>query len=71
MNHLGQGDDGHIATLANHFGFAKGDRVEFLRHLALQRIELFVLEENHRIIVADRFDQESFGVIGRGRYDTL
>ena len=35
------------------------------------RIEILVLAEDHRVVVADRLDEQSLGVVGVGRTDDL
>ena len=52
-------------------GLAEGDLVTLLRHEGIGRVEQAMLDENHRIVVADRGDQAALGVVGVGRRDDL
>ena len=49
------------------FGLAERDGVGLVRHLALHVVHRLVLEEDHRVVVADRLDQQPLGVVGVGR----
>jgi hypothetical protein len=50
--------------------YAERDRGGLFGHrLGLAEIEQLVLEEDHRVVVADRGDQQALGVVGRGGRD--
>jgi hypothetical protein len=53
-----------VVALADQVGLPEGDRVALLRDLALCGVEHLVLEEDHRVVVADGADQQALGVIG-------
>ena len=50
---------------------ADGDRLDFLRHVALDRVERPVLEEDDGIVVVDRRPEQSAYVFRRRREDHL
>ena len=67
MDHGGVGDDGEVAAFADDICFADGDDVVIGGDFAFDAaIEIFVLEENAGIVVADGGFDEAFGVVGRG-----
>ena len=61
-----------LAPLAPDLGPAQRHRVVPRRHLAADRaVHLLVLEEQHRVVVADRGPEQALGVVGRRRDDDL
>ena len=71
LHHAPERDDRHVVALAHDVGLAERDRVRLLGHVALERVEHLVLEEDHRVVVADRLDQQALGVVGVRRHDDL
>src|SRR5271166_3807676 len=70
MNHRRISNDAEVAAFANKVGFADGDDVIFGGDFALDAaVEIFVLEENAGIVVADGGFDEALGVVGRGGAD--
>src|SRR5271157_4933573 len=70
MNHRRISNDAEVAAFANKVGFADGDDVIFGGDFALDAaVEIFVLEENAGVVVADGGFDEAFGVVGRGGAD--
>src|SRR3954454_12233929 len=70
-HHPPERDDRHVAALADDVRLGERDRVRLLRHVALDRVEGLVLEEDDRVVVADRLDQEALGVVRVRRHDDL
>ena len=50
---------------------AEGDVVALLRHRPLLEVQHAVLDEHHRVVVADGGDQAALGVVRRGRRHDL
>ena len=72
MDHPPVGDDRKVRTLPADPGLAQGSGVVLRRQLFLDRaVEVLVLQEDHRIVVADRRLDQALGVVGRGRLDDL
>ena len=70
MDHRRVGDDAEVAAFANDVGFADGDDVIFGGDFAFDAaVEIFVLEEDAGIVVADGGFDQAFGVVGRGGAD--
>ena len=71
MHHGRVSDDGQVAPRAADDGLAQRHGVfAALRKLFLDApVEEFVLEEKHRVIVADGRFQQALGVVGGGRTD--
>ena len=70
-NHPAVGDDGEILALAHDVRLADGDFVGLFRHHAAVGQRHLVHHREHRIVVPRRGDQETLGVIGRGRRNDL
>src|SRR5262252_440346 len=67
-NHRGERDDRRVRARAQDLGFSERLDVLAVGHLALVREQALVLEEHHRIRVADRRGEQSLRVGGsRGR----
>ncbi len=66
VGHLEDADDRHVGALTAHHRFAEAQHVVALGHLAADAVEALVLDEDHRVVVADRRLQQRLGV-GRGR----
>ena len=64
LHHAAEGDDGDVVALAGHVGLAEGDRIGLVRDLLLHVVQGLVLEEDHRVVVADRLDQQALGLVG-------
>ena len=71
MDHIGRRHDGDVLAFALDIGLAKGDGVIPFRDLPFHGIKHFVFKENHRVVVANRFDQKPLGIIGRAGHDHL
>ena len=66
MNHPAVGDDRDVGSFATDVGLADGNGVVLGGQFLLDRaVEVFVLEVNHRVVVADRRLDQALGVIGR------
>ena len=61
------GDDGDVFALAVQPADPELERLDLLRHLALDRVEQPVLEEEHRVVVVDRAPEQVACVDRRGR----
>src|SRR5438309_58293 len=62
VHHAHIGDDRHVPSLPAHDRLAEGNReVWVVGNLALDRVERLGLDEDHRVIVADRRLQEPLG----------
>src|SRR5271168_1984397 len=60
-------DDGQVLSLAAHDSFAQRHGVIALWKLFLDAaVKKFVLEEQHRVVVANGGFKQPFGVVGRG-----
>jgi hypothetical protein len=70
LHHAAVGDDGHVVAFA-HVGLAEGHGVALFRHLAFHGVEQLVLQEDHRVVVADRLDQQALGVVGVDGHTTF
>lgn len=71
VDHAAVGHQGDVVAVAEEVRLAEGYAVQLLGYLALHRIEQLVLAEDHRVVVADRLDQQALGVVGRRRADHL
>ena len=71
MHHQPVGDDADRTPFAHDRGFAEWNRVRGLGHLAFETVEVLVLAEDHRVVVADALDQQPLGVVRRARADDL
>ena len=62
-----------VTSLARalHFGLAERHDVLAVRHVALHVVEHLALDENDRVVVADRALEQPLGVGRRGRRDDL
>src|SRR6267154_2721919 len=70
MNHRGISNDAEVAAFADYVRFADGDDVIFCGDFALDAaVEIFVLEEDAGIVVADGGFDQTFGVVRRGGAD--
>ena len=58
-------DDRHVGALAMDARLPERDRLELVRHLALDRIERAVLEEDDGVVVVDRRPEQAAHVLGR------
>ena len=58
-------------ALAHDVRLAEGNGVGLLGHLALEAVQVLVLAEDHRVVVADRLDQQALGVVGVARAHDL
>src|SRR6266850_6538785 len=65
------GHDREIGPCALHVGLAERDQVLARRHLTFRAVEELVLEEDDRVVVADRGCEETFRVGGRRRHHDL
>ena len=65
VHHPAERHDGDVVALAGDVGLAERDRVGLVRDLDSSSSYMrLVLEEDHRIVVADRLDQEALGLVG-------
>ena len=64
-------DDRHVAPLAAHRGLADRDHVLALRDVAVLQRQQVVVEEDHRVVVADRRGHQALRVRGRRGNDDL
>ena len=76
MDHQEVGHDGRVSAWPQHFGLAERDKVfllgnhtqdlkpAFLFPRTLAAVEEFVLEEDHRVVIADSGLEEALGIIG-------
>src|SRR6266404_5991434 len=72
MHHCRVGNNGDVLTFAAHGGFADRHGVIAGGNFSLDAaVEKFVLEEEHRVIVAHRGLQQALGIVGRRRIDHL
>ena len=69
MHHQRERDHGHVAAFTDDARFSKLDRAVALGHAAFHREHFAVFEEKHGIIAAQRGDEQSLRVGGRGRHD--
>src|SRR5580704_14131110 len=68
MDHGCVRDYAQVAAFADDVRFTDGDDVSFGGHFDFDAaVEIFVLEENAGIVVADGGFDQAFGVVGRGR----
>ena len=67
MHHGGISDDAKVMTFADNARLAQGYNVIVSGNFILNSpIKIFVLEENNRIVIADRRLDQAFGVVGAG-----
>ena len=72
VRHQPVGDDRDLRARVGDLGLAERDRVVGVGDVAADRaVHLLVLEEQHRVVVADRRAQQAAGVVRRGRHDDL
>ena len=71
MHHAGERHDRHVVAVAHDVGLAERDRIGLVRHLGAQIVHQLVFAEDHRVVVADRLDQQTLGVIGIRRHDAF
>jgi hypothetical protein len=64
-------DHGHVFALTVDPRLAELDRLDLVRHLALEPVERPVLEEEHRVVVVDRAPEEPTHILGRRGEDDL
>src|SRR5439155_20828616 len=76
VDHQEVSHDGRVSAWSQHFGLAERDEVfllwnhtqylkpAFLLPRALAAVEQFVLEEDHRVVIADSGLEEALGIIG-------
>ncbi len=64
-------DHRHVGALADRARLAERDRLELVRHLALDRVEQPVLEEDHGVVVVDRRPEQAAHVLGGRRVGDL
>ena len=62
---VGRSDDGHVAAAAAVNALAYGDTIETFGHDPVLLHQPAVLEDAHRVVVQNRRQQESFGVVRR------
>ena len=62
--HAGIGEDGDVLALAHHLSLIEGADVFPLGDLFAEVIEQHVLEEEHRIVIADRRLHQALGIGG-------
>jgi len=66
----GIGDDAEVPALASDTRLANGDSVIFRRDFFFDAaVEIFVLEEDAGVVVADGGFDQAFGVVGSGGAD--
>ena len=70
-HHTADRDHRDMLALAHERRFAERDRVVALRDRAFARVERLVLEEHHRVVVADRREHQALGIVGVGGHDHL
>ena len=71
LHHRARGHDRDVVARVLDAGNAQRDRVLTLRHLAHQRVVQLVLDEDDRVVVADRGLQQALGVGRRGGHHDL
>src|SRR5580693_433792 len=71
MHHAGERDDRDVVAVADDVGFAERDRIGLVGDFGTQIVHQLVFAEDHRVVVADRLDQQALGVIGIGRHDAF
>ena len=64
-------DDSDVLACAVDPGLSERDRLELVGHLALDRVQRAVLEENDGVVVVDRAPEEPAHVLRRRREDDL
>ena len=64
-------DHRHVGALADRRAPCRAGSARALRHLALDRVEQPVLEEDDRVVVVDRRPEQAAHVLGRRRVDDL
>ena len=70
-HHRARRDDRHVLARALHVGDAERDQELAVGHLALHRVVHLVLDEDDRVVVADRRLQQALRVGRRRRQDDL
>ena len=68
VDHGSQRDDGHVGAFAGVVGHAERDGVRLFGYFALDVVKRFVFTEHHRVVVANRLDQQAFNVVRRRRH---
>ena len=71
MNHFRQSDDRNVRTFANDFRFSERDGKGFFWDFPLQLIETLVFKEDHRVVIANRLNQQAFGIVRVRGHDTF
>ena len=72
VDHRGISNDAETAAFTDDVRFANGDDVIFRRDFALDSaVEIFMLKEDARIVVADGSFDQALGIVGRGRADNF
>ena len=73
VDHAREADDGHVLALAADDATVERDGVlhALVGHLTLDAVEQFVLDHQHRIVVADGGLEQPLGVVRRGGHDDL
>ena len=72
VHHGGEADHGQVPALAPDGSLADGHGVVVQRHVLFDSpVEVLVLEEQHRVVVAHRRLDEALGVVGRAGADHL
>ena len=67
VHHPAEGDDRDVACPRARRWPRRTGSCSCLRHLALEVVQDLVLAEDHRVVVADRLDQQALGVVRRAR----
>jgi hypothetical protein len=70
-HHAPVADERQVAPRPLHLRAAQGQGVLLFGHRPLGPVQKLLLEEHHRVVVADRGFQQSLGVVGGGRDDHL
>ena len=63
MQHPTDGYYRDIVSFPHIIGLAEGNSVWILRNVSLRLVQGLVFEKDHRIVVADRLNQKSLGVV--------
>ena len=70
-HHVRPGDEGAVPAGPLDVGDAEVDGVLLLRHRPFGHVEQLVLDEDHRVVVADGARQQALGVVRRRRHGHL
>ena len=63
-DHIGDSHYGDILALAGECRFTKGNGILLVWHFALVVVHDFMLEEDYRIVIADRLHYKPLSIIG-------